>query len=61
MEQVKAGHKEQPSVKKAAQSSSVGPRADEKCSNSASSNSQKRKQSQPKQGEKVQINSAGLP
>lgn len=57
----KAARQEPASVKKPTQSSSVGPRTDEKCSNSASSNSQKRKQSQPKQGEKVQINSVGLP
>ena len=57
----KAARQEPTSVKKPTQSSSVGPRTDEKCSNSASSNSQKRKQSQPKQGEKVQINSVGLP
>ena len=57
----KATRQEPASVKKPTQSSSVGPRTDEKCSNSASSNSQKRKQSQPKQGEKVQINSVGLP
>lgn len=57
----KATRQDPASVKKPTQSSSVGPRTDEKCSNSASSNSQKRKQSQPKQGEKVQINSVGLP
>ena len=33
MEQAKAGHKEQTTVKKGTQSSSVGPRTDEKCSN----------------------------
>ena len=54
IEKTKALRKDPTTIKNTKQSSSVGPKGDDKCSNSASSNSQKRKQSQPKQGEKGQ-------